>query len=110
MPKMSASAQQSTMTVGVGVGASAANTPASQQAAPRAVPTADADADPTAIPSPKPAGAPGQWRMVIAGYIILALGSLLAFLIPHFHLHAGLGEESLVILSIAGTKFERITR
>jgi len=126
MPEVSASAQQSGLAVAVGVEASPAaaadevvTTPApTSPVAPAAVavphngtphngeplPAARATAAvaPQATPTAaKRADATNPWGKAIAGYVALIVGTLVAFLLPTFHLHAGFGEATLVVVSIA---------
>jgi hypothetical protein len=42
-----------------------------------------------------------HWRLAALGYGLLTAGFILALTLPHFHVHAGLREDALVILSIA---------
>jgi hypothetical protein len=79
-------------------------------------PTADSTAASPPLPPPRanttPAAAPVdasvtivakplRWRMTLVGYVLLALGSVVACLIPQLRLRAGIVEDTLVILSIS---------
>ncbi|HEY7119425.1 MAG TPA: hypothetical protein VH475_22730 [Tepidisphaeraceae bacterium] len=62
---------------------------------------ADVAVEPPAAPQDAVVHKPLRWRTSVTGYIVLAVGSVLAVLIPHLRLRAGIGEDALVILSIA---------
>lgn len=94
MLAMSAKLQQSGMAVAVG-----ASAPADADALTRSPALAPAPVEiPAAIPAP--VSATRQVRLTAAGYLLLILGSAMAFAIPHLRLRAALAENGLVILSI----------
>jgi len=124
---MSANAHQSRLAIAVGPPdrdganaptASASAAPAAGVAATSHGSNADALVEPATAPAPAEVPLPASAtpppaattlaadrpsrRLAVTGYMALLLATALAVAIPHFRLHAGAGENALMVVAIVG--------
>ncbi len=93
MPVMSAEARESTIAAAMDVRGSQADSPRAPS-----VPATPPIAAP--VTTPQSSAIPSTRRLMVLGYFLLIVGTVLTFVIPSFRLHPGLAEAAIVLICI----------
>lgn len=92
MPVMSAEARESTIAAAIDVRGGQVDSPR--------VPPAATTPSPVVPPTTKASTIPSTRRMMVLGYFLLIVGTVITIVVPSFRLHPGLTEAAIVLICI----------